>query len=232
MSVSQSAVRPDDEIKLMDDTRRRTMGLRTKIGRFTILAAVALGAIAALPATAGAVLAEKAPSCEPQPTSKPFAQWGDHADYILAPGGSFEKGTPGWQLNGATVESGNESFYVGGRSHKRSLKLDGGETATSPTICVGLEHPTIRLFARNNRLLLSTLSVEVIVQTSLGLKVPVPIGLVLPHNPWQPTPPYLVVANLLPLLPNNYTPVAFRFRAIGLGSWWIDDFYVDPRRRS
>jgi hypothetical protein len=41
---------------------------------------------------------------------------------------------------------------------------------------------------------------------------------------------YLVVANLLPLLPGNYTPVSFRFRAIGGGSWWIDDFYVDPRR--
>lgn len=214
----------------MKGARGQTMGLRTKLGRFTILATVALGAIAALPSTAGAVLVEKAPSCEPQPTTKAFAQWGDSRNYVLAPGGSFETGAPGWQLSGATVESGNESFYVGGRSHTRSLKLDGGETATSPTICVGLEHPTIRLFTRNNRLLLSTMTVEVIVHTSLGLKVPVPIGLVLPHNPWKPSPSYLVVANLLPLLPNNYTPVAFRFRAIGLGSWWIDDFYVDPRR--
>ena len=206
------------------------MGLRTRLVRFTALAVAMAGTLAALPATAGAVIVERAPSCAPQPTTKAFAQWGDGRDYMLAPGGSFEGGAAGWQLRGAYVVNGNESFYVGGRSHSKSLKIDGGGTATSPEICVGLEHPTIRLFTRNNRLLLSALSVEVIVQTSVGLKVPVPIGVVLPHNPWKPTPSYLVVANLLPLLPNNYTPVAFRFRAIGGGSWWIDDFYVDPRR--
>jgi hypothetical protein len=206
------------------------MRLKTKLVRLTALAAMAIGALAALPSTAGAVLVERAPSCAQQPTLKPFAKWGDGRNYVLAPGGSFEDGAPGWDLRGASIASGNESFYVGGRSHGKALKLDGGETATSPEICVGLEHPTIRLFTRNNRLLLSALTVEVIVHTSVGLKVPVPIGVVLPHNPWKPTPSYLVVANLLPLLPNNYTPVAFRFRAIGAGSWWIDDFYVDPRR--
>jgi hypothetical protein len=208
------------------------MRLKKNLMRFTTLAAVAVGTLAALPATAGAVLVKPAPSCAPQPITKAFAKWGDARNYVLAPGGSFEDGAPGWQLNGASIVSGNESFYVGGRSHSKALRLDGGETATSPEICVGLEHPTIRLFSRNNRLLLSALSVEVIVHTSLGLKLPVPIGVVLPHNPWKPTPSYLVVANLLPLLPGHYTPVAFRFRAIGGGSWWIDDFYVDPNRRS
>jgi hypothetical protein len=206
------------------------MVTKSKLIRLTTLAAVMAGTLAALPATAGAVVVERATSCEPQPTTKPFAQWGDQRDYMLAPGGSFEDGAAGWQLRGASVVPGNESFYVGGRSHSKSLRIDGGGTATSPEICVGLEHPTIRLFTRNNRLLLSALTVEVIVETSVGLKVPVPIGVALPHNPWKPSPSYLVVANLLPLLPNNYTPVAFRFRAIGGGSWWIDDFYVDPRR--
>jgi hypothetical protein len=202
-----------------------------KVRRFAVLIGALVGALAALPATASAgVLVESAASCAPQPTSKVFAPWGDRFDYMLAPGGSFENGAPGWQLNGASIVTGNESFYVGGRSHRRSLRLDGGDTATSPEICVGLEHPVIRLFAKNNRLLLSTLSVEVIARTSLGLKVAVPVGVVLPRSSWKPTPVYLVVANLLPLLPNNYTPVAFRFRAIGAGSWWIDDFYVDPRR--
>lgn len=209
------------------------MGFRTRLGRLATLAALAIGTIAALPSTASAGLVVKTTaSCEQQATSKPFSRWGDNRDYTLAPGGSFESGAPGWSLSGASVVSGNESFYVGGSSHRYSLRLDPGETATSPEICVGLEHPVIRLFARNNRLLLSTLSVEVIARTSLGLKVAVPVGLVLPRSSWKPTPAYLVVANLLPLLPDNYTPVAFRFRAIGFGSWWIDDFYVDPRRRS
>ena len=209
------------------------MGFRTKLGRLAVLAAVAIGTVAALPSTASAgLLVESAPSCDPQPTSKPFARWGDNRDYMLAPGGSFEQGTPGWNLRGASVVSGNESYYVGGSSDRYSLRIDGGETATTPEICVGLEHPVVRLFARNNRLLLSAMSVEVIATTSLGLKVAVPVGVVLPRSSWRPTPAYLVVANLLPLLPGDYTPVAFRFRAIGAGSWWIDDFYVDPRRRS
>jgi hypothetical protein len=215
----------------MDATGRQAVGLRKKIGRFAVLTAAVLGALAALPSTASAgLLVESAPSCAPQPTSKPFAPWGDNRNYMLAPGGSFESGAPGWKLNGASIVSGNETFYVGGRSHSKSLRLDGGETATTPEICVGLEHPVIRVFAKNNRLLLSTLTVEVIATTSLGLKVAVPVGVVLPRSSWKPTPAYLVVANLLPLLPGNYTPVAFRFRAVGLGSWWIDDFYVDPRR--
>jgi hypothetical protein len=208
------------------------MRLKTKLIRFTTVAAMAVGALAALPATAGAIVVERAPSCEAQPTTKAFAKFGDGRDYNLAPGGSFESGAPGWELRRASVVSGNESYYVGGRSHSKALRIDGGGYATSPEICVGLEHPTIRLFTRNNRFLLSALTVEVIVQTSVGLKLPVPIGLALPHNPWKPSPSYLVVANLLPLLPDNYTPVAFRFRAIGAGSWWIDDFYVDPHRRS
>jgi hypothetical protein len=208
------------------------MTLKAKLLRLATLAAVAAGALAALPATAAAIVVERAPTCAPQPTTKAFGKFGDSRNYVLAPGGSFESGTPGWQLKRAKVVSGNESYYVGGRSHSKSLKIDAGGTATTPEICVGLEHPTIRLFTRNNRLLLSTMTVEVIVHTSVGLKVPLPIGVVLPHNPWKPSPSYLVVANLLPLLPNNYTPVSFRFRAIGLGSWWIDDFYVDPRRTS
>jgi hypothetical protein len=213
----------------MDRTGRKGMGLRW----LATVAAIATGILAMGPAPASAgVLVKSAPSCEPGELTQPFSRWGDRRAYELAPGGSFEDGAPGWQLRGASIVPGNESFQVRGSSDSRSLRLDGGETATSPEICVGLEHPTIRLFARNNRLLLSALSVEVIVTTSLGLKLAVPIGVVLPRGSWKPTPGFLVVGNLLPLLPGHHTPVTFRFRAVGGGSWWIDDFYVDPRRTS
>lgn len=207
------------------------MGLRGKLGRLAIVAAAAMGGVTALPSPASAGLLTQSVDCSPQPTTQVFAPWGDSRNYMLAPGGSFENGAPGWKLNGASVVAGNESFKVGGSSHKYSLRLDSGESATSPEICVGLEHPVIRLFAKNNSLLLSTMSVEVIVKTSLGLKLPVPVAVVLPSGQWKPTPALLVVANLLPLLPNDLTPVAFRFRAVGGGTWWVDDVYVDPMRR-
>ena len=75
------------------------------------------------------------------------------------------------------------------------------------------------------------MSVEVIARTSLGVKVAVPIGVDLPRTQWNPSAIHVMVANLLPLLPDNYTPVAFRFRAIGGATWTIDDVYVDPMRR-
>jgi hypothetical protein len=41
-----------------------------------------------------------------------------------------------------------------------------------------------------------------------------------------------IVANLLPLLPNQMTPVQFRFTPLGTATWSVDDVYVDPKSRS
>jgi hypothetical protein len=190
-------------------------------------AAVCGAAIVAPPAHAG-LLVETVSSCE-APVSKPFAQFGDYADYKAVPGGSFEVGDAPWRLSRASIVSGNESYYVRSRSDTRSLKLTPLSSATSPPVCVGLEHPTLRYFVRSSGLL-PLMTVEVLVETELGLVLPVPIGAGLLGRSWRPGPKHLVVANLLPLLPDNYTPVAFRFRAV-TGTWYIDDVYVDPRRR-
>jgi hypothetical protein len=135
----------------------------------------------------------------------------------------------GWTLKGkAKVVAGNEPWKVGGAGHRKSLVLPAGSSAISPVACVGLEEPTMRFFAKKNRGLLSTLLVSVHVKTSLGLTVPLPIGVVLGNGQWKPSARMLVVANLLPLLPGDKTPVAFQFTPL-LGDWQIDDVYVDPR---
>lgn len=213
----------------MPDSEDMRIRLRTTFAA----AALAVFALAATASSASAgLLVASAPDCTPKPTTQPFKQWGDSAQYNLAPGGSFEGGAGSWSLaGGAKIVSGNEPWKVAGASHSRSLQLPPGATATSPVICVGLEHPTLRLFAKNNRALLSTMTVEVIVETSLGLKAAVPVGVLLPSGQWKPSPKFLVVANLLPLLPGNHTPVQFRVRSVGVGTWSVDDFYVDPRCR-
>ena len=66
--------------------------------------------------------------------------------------------------------------------------------------------PTLRFFAKKNSGLLSTLVVSVYVKTSLGLVVPVPVGVVLGNGSGRRTAPMLIVANLLPLLPGDRTP--------------------------
>src|SRR5215218_3258488 len=168
----------------------------------TALAVVAL-ATNASSASAG-LLVKSAPDCTPKPTTQPFLPWSDATPYNLAPGGAFEASGPSWTLRGsASTVSGNEPWKVAGAGHTRSLRLPPGASATSPTICVGLEHPSIRFFAKNDRALLSTLSVEVITETSLGLTVAVLIGVVLPSGQWKPSPQFLVIANLLPLLPGE-----------------------------
>jgi hypothetical protein len=195
-------------------------------------AAIATAAVLAAPASAG-ILTATATDCGDETLTRPFAQFGDQANYKLVKGGSFEGGATDWTLTrGAKVVSGNEPWKVGGSSHAKSLVLPAGSTAISPVSCVGLAEPTLRFFAKKNRAALlgvSTLAVSVYVKTSLGLVVPVPVGVVLGNGQWKATPPMLIIANLLPLLPGDRTPVAFQFTPI-LGDWQIDDLYVDPFR--
>jgi hypothetical protein len=203
-----------------------------RLHRIVLAAAVATAALAVgAPAANAGLLVASAKNCSPQPTSKPFAQWGDTLDYQLAPGGSFEVGAEPWTLNRASLVAENEPWRVNGATDKRSVKLPPGASATSPVMCVGITEPVLRLFARNNSALLSTLTVEVTFQTSLGLKAKLPIGVMLPSGKWKPSPRYLMLVNLLPLLPGDKTPVQFTVRSVGLGTWFVDDFYVDPRCR-
>jgi hypothetical protein len=206
-------------------------GIKRRVLLAAITATAMTGAFAS-PASAG-ILTASASDCGDETLTQPFAQFGDNANYKAVGNGSFETGTAGWTLTGrAKVVAGNEPWKVGGSNHGKSLVLPAGSTAISPVSCVGLAEPTLRFFAKKNRaplLGVSTLAVSVYVKTSLGLTVPVPVGVVLGNGQWKPTPPMLIVANLLPLLPGDRTPVAFQFTPV-LGDWQIDDVYVDPFR--
>jgi hypothetical protein len=196
---------------------------------FAALAASIAAMAFASTASAG-ILTASAKDCGDESLSQPFAGFGDSHQYKIVPGGSFEGALTGWTVaGGAKVAAGNEPWKVGGSSHGSSLVLPAGSTAITPPTCVGLAEPTLRFFAKKDSGLLSTLAVSVYVKTSLGLVVPVPVGVVLGNGQWKATPQMLIVANLLPLLPGDRTPVAFQFTPL-LGSWQIDDLYVDPLR--
>jgi hypothetical protein len=192
-------------------------------------ASAALAALAVPAAATAGPLTDKAPACDTQVLSQPFLPWGDVASYTLNPGGSFEKGAPGWSLAGASIAAGNEPFQVTGADDRRSLAMPAGSSAVSAPICVGIEHPDIRFFANADNAA-ARLSVEVLFESASGDVLAAPIGTVTAGSGWAPTAPLPIVANLLPLLPGNHTAVAFRFRAAG-GSFRIDDLYVDPYQR-
>ena len=163
---------------------------------------------------------------------QPFTRWLDYFRYTLVPGGSFEGGATGWKLSKASVVRDNETFYVRSRTDSRALSLGGSGSAQSAPVCVGLEHPVMRFFARNRGLPTSVLTVEVLFEDAGGTVRSLLIGTVPGTSAWQPSLPTPVVANLLALLPNQKTAIAFRFRATGIGGdWRIDDVYVDPHRR-
>ena len=192
-------------------------------------AAIAATAALASPAHAG-VLTKSATDCGDPQLTQPFKRWLDYSNYKLVDNGTFEDGTAGWNLTGgARVVNGTATQRVSGDGSK-SLVLPAGATATTPPVCVGLNEPTLRYFARKNSGLLSTLTVSVQVQLQLGVWVTLPVGVDL-GGAWHPSLPHLVVANLLPLLPPDMTAVRFKFAPILGGEWQIDDVYVDPRAK-
>lgn len=202
------------------------------IRRTAATAVVALAATAAFASTASAgLVTASAESCDDPVLEQPFTRWHDYANYKLVGDGGFEAGGEGWTLSGdADVVAGNESFDVGGADHDRSLVLPAGSRAVSPFTCVGLEEPTLRLFAKRRSGLLTALGVEMQVKTSLGLSAWMPV---LPGDlgggSWHPTLVMPLLGNVLTLSTTDRTAVRFRFTPV-LGSWQIDDVYVDPFR--
>lgn len=176
------------------------------------------------------VLVASATDCDRQVLAQPFLPWADPAEYTLLRDGSFGAGARAWQLSsGASIAAENEPFRVNGDHRAASLRLDPGSSATSPALCVGIAHPTLRFFARNAGPVTGTLEVEALFEDALGNVQSVSLGPVSGHSSWAPTLPLPVVANLLALLPDERTPVAFRFSTPeSSGAWLIDDVYVDP----
>jgi hypothetical protein len=204
----------------------KTVISRTRIVRI-LSAAVACVAVAAPSASAG-VLTASASSCEDRAWENPFLPWADVANYVQAPDAGFEQG--GWSLSGgAAVVDGNESYYVRSASDSKSLSLPAGGSATSGAMCVGIEHPTLRVFSKASGTSFgSHLRVEVLFEDSAGNVHDMTVGTLGATSSWQPSPVMVIPASLLTLLPGNHTPVAFRFTAVGAGTWNVDDVYVDP----
>lgn len=115
-----------------------------KLTQNTIL--VAPSSLVALVAMTGTAQA----TCPYTGAEQVFRPRGDQHNYVLAPDGGFEAGGSGWSLRGgAQVIEGNESHYANEPSDSRSLSLPPSSSAVSPPICMSLDTPLLRMFARN-----------------------------------------------------------------------------------
>ena len=218
----------------MNETRaHRALHLgRSPAGRFAaILTAMAL--VGALGAGAGVAAKNVSRSCSVQPaTSRPFLPWGDSNQYFLAPGGNMESdlSAAGWSLSGAAnLSAGSELFDVTrnpGDSH--SLRLPTGSSALTPSICVTIQDPELRFFARNTGKTDAVLKVTSRFVGNDGKLHTKDLGDVHAGPTWALANPIKFKDSIQPG-PYGTGQVAFTFTPKdGKGVWQIDDFYVDP----
>jgi hypothetical protein len=194
-----------------------------------LLCGVAIIASLTMTSTAKAAT-HSASYCDPSSTQA-FSRWGDSSSYARLFNGDFENGSTGWVLShGASVVSGNEPYYINGRtSDTHSLRLPAGSSAYSGTVCFALGDWHLRFMAK--RLSSSgSLRVQVIVPSILGLLSILDGGTVSGNGSWAPSPRLaLLLSNVTSLLGTN--AVAFRFTPVGSNaSFQIDDVYLDPWR--
>jgi len=210
-------------------TKRKALSLR-------VAAVAAVAVVAAIGAGTASAHGNNSPGkytqgCPTFPTVEPFVPWADSGDYFLGPAADFEGSLTGWTVKGgAKIVSGNESYYVNAATDSHSLSLPKGSSATTPSICVTLDTPDIRLFVKNTSSTSSaTLQVNMTYTSDQGRPSTVTVAkiAVAKNASWAPTIPVLFLANIQSILSNNgQTWVTFNFSSNG--SLLVDDFYVDP----
>lgn len=201
----------------------------TAIGALLAVAALALpfGAPAGTGVLAGPTEALLGDGCGIA-TSKVFAKWGDPGLYYLVPGGDVETKRHGWTFADSASVVASKSLLGTG---SRAVGLGAGGRATTQPFCVTHDSPTTRFVVNAPKDPLARLRVDVVAPCLLGTCV-TPIGWVAGGSPGlRPSQPMLLLANLTSVLSSNgRVSLQLRFTA-EIGSWTVDDVYVDPFRR-
>jgi hypothetical protein len=189
--------------------------------------------IAVVVAIVALAIAPSAQAACSSPLSQTFLKWNDSSYYTLATGGNMESSLGLTLSGGASIVSGNESYYVGGTTNTHSLKLASGSSATLPYMCVDSTYPNFRLFVRNTGSSASRLKVEVLYKTSTGVVKALTAGnLSTANTSWQLSAKLGIASGQVQLAADGTGRVAFRLTpADSVGNWQVDDLYVDPHRR-
>jgi hypothetical protein len=184
--------------------------------------ALAAAAVTVSPASAGGSLLGLNNDCGT--ATKPFAQFGDYRNYTFGTNGGLEGGATGWSLSGASVVSGNESYFVHDRSDRNSLSLPDDSSALTPRMCMGTTSTLIRFFVRSSDR--GSVRVQVVLRNVFGSILGIfQVSKLSPGESWEPGPPILNLDSLLGLL--GVSSVQLKFTTLS-GSVQVDDIYVDP----
>ncbi len=211
-------------------TKRKALSLRITMISL-VVAATAIGAgTASAYAPAGApVLGKYTQGCPTFTTSEPFTPWADTGDYFLGPAADFEGSLTGWTAKGAKIVSGNETYYVNSPTDSHSLSLPKNSSVTSPSICVTLDTPQLRLFVKNTATASGVLQINMTYTNNQGKASTATVAklTIAAKADWAPIAPVLFLSKITSILSNNgQTWVTFQLTSTG--SLLVDDFYVDP----
>ena len=123
---------------------KKTWGLFASIAGTIAALAVPSAAFAGGAAQPGYVDPLPTESCVHPPAIQALLAYGDENLYTLAPGGAFSD-PAGWELLGnASMGSADQADGSTGGV----LNLPPGSQATSPPMCITVDYPTARLWAR------------------------------------------------------------------------------------
>jgi len=153
--------------------------------------------------------------------------------YFVAPGGDFEDGAEGWQLEGNAMIAGGSSAFAPLGSGQHSLQLRAGSAATSPAFCVDERYPRFRVTVGQLGLKKANVRVSVVYP---GLKKNVRKAAdidVDDKERWRLSK-RLGLQPTYGLKQGGWRLVALRFEVLkdeAGGDARIDDILVDPRMR-
>jgi hypothetical protein len=164
-----------------------------------------------------------AQACDYGSTSRVFGEFGDSADYYLAPGGDFE--SLSWtSWNGPRLVWGVNPFALAGGN--RSLELEPDEGVRSPLLCVSRDTPHLRFVAKGAG---DKLYVEVRVWKNGRVADYSREGISsADHRVWRPSRNIDLKSSEIPHGQTGLVTVNFETDA---GDWLIDDVFIDPYRR-
>lgn len=202
------------------DEGERTVALRATLATAALAAAATLAVPAANAGLLEPITGLVLPTCGV--STQPFAGFGDLSSYFGFADNGFESGAGGWTLaGGASVGSGNEPWFVNGWGN-HSLVLPAGASAKSPSFCISLLDPAVRMFARGASG--DDLKVQVVFRGLLGnLTGVLNVADVQGTGAWAPTQR---VSSLL-ALPLGTTSAQIDLTAVD-GTWQVDDAFIDP----
>ncbi len=182
--------------------------------------------VAAAPAASAWTNADAIP-CATRAESQAFSRWGDTRSYFRVSNGGFESALTGWESFGTSIVAENEPWLLGGGSDGRSVAIPTGGSVTMRPHCVRANEDVVRMLIKSPGIG-SSLTIRATTwnpstgawgwqeQTIWGVS-----------TGWRPTEPmrFQNVTNT-----TGTQLLSIKVTNLGLGTWRLDDVYVDPYR--